>query len=289
MDETYFYWRIGPRPLAHTRFTHNTVFGPEVNSGCCDTAFHLSLSCNLICLERESATSGDDNYPHQSPEHALWLKVRRSASSRKSRAGNDGRRTAAFFRWQDRHGGNPVFGARHGQFRTWRCVLTWQCSNSACAFTCVHMCANRKSEWPACANERWREAVIETQGRIGDGYGCGVCSCIAQGNKKHKLPHSFISPPCSQAACSLWRRGPRGGHSLSVVTIHVCALTKQNTLWGPSKWTVWRWQSRFASVCSLQGSKWTLTLDASCPISIPSFMCHSCNDWGDVMCCNGRL
>lgn len=39
---------------------------------------------------------------------------------------------------------------------------------------------------------------------------------------------------------SLQSRGPKGGRSLSVVTIHVCALAKQNTLLGPSKLTVGR-------------------------------------------------
>lgn len=54
------------------------------------------------------------------------------------------------------------------------------------------MCASLKNEWPACANERWREAVIETQGRIGDGNGCGVCSCNAW-EKKH-TSHAPLFP-----------------------------------------------------------------------------------------------
>lgn len=187
MDDSNLYWRLRPRPLAHTHtwFTHITVFGPEVNSGCCDTAFHLSLSCNLLCLERESATSGDDNYHHQSPEHAPWLKVRRSASSRKSRAGMMDDALQLFS--GDRYGGNPVFGAQHGQsglgVACWLDNALVRLIVHACLHVCT--CVSVKNEWPACANERWREAVIETQGRIGDRSGCGVCSCNAQENRKH--------------------------------------------------------------------------------------------------------
>lgn len=200
---------------------------PEVNRGCCNTAFHLSLTCNLICLERESATSGDNNYHHQSPDHALWLKVRPSASSRKSRAGMMDDTLPLFS--GDRHWGNPVFAAQHGQ--SGLAVACWL-DNAlillrvhACSHVCT--CAIRKNEWPACANERWRGAVIETQGKIGDGNGCAVCSCNAQENKKHNS-HTPLFPHHAAGQQALSRDAARGEAALfpSSRFMFVCSQNK---------------------------------------------------------------
>lgn len=136
----------------------------------------LPLSCNLICLERESATSASDNYHHQSREHALRFKVRRSSSSRK------------WWTWMmddlQHHDlqtlGKPCLQSPVWRIRTlcvcvWICMwYIWLCSTSTVCFrmcVCTCVCVSFKNEWPACANERWREAVIETLGRMGDGNG----------------------------------------------------------------------------------------------------------------------
>lgn len=127
-------------------------------------------------------------------------------------SGNDGRHAAAFS--GDRHWGNPVFAAQHGQSLAVACWL----DNAlillrvhACSHVCT--CAIRKNEWPACANERWREAVIETQGKIGDGNGCAVCSCNAQENKKHNS-HTPLFPHHAAGQQALSRDAARGEAAL---------------------------------------------------------------------------
>lgn len=96
-----------------------------------------------------------------------------------------------------------------------------------------------------------------------EGVGCVcehvlMCVCVcASDREKHSPCTPFISSPCISAACFPPGDGARGESALfqSFHTIHVCALTWQNTHSGPSKWTTWRRRFRFASVCNFQASE----------------------------------
>lgn len=114
---------------------------------------------------------------------------------------------------------------------TWLCTILAQMRVPL--RICVYLCMSIKNERPARANERWRETVIETLGRAGDGSGGGQ-----QMEKTHSL-YSFIFI-ADQAACFPKRHSWRGECFLSLpFSSHIscCAVTLQNTQSGPmSDW-----------------------------------------------------
>lgn len=97
----------------------------------------------------------------------------------------------------------------------------------ACVCVCACVCMSIKNERPVRANERWRETVIETLGRVGDERWGGV----GAQNGKNTLPALPLFSPWIEAVRFPGKHSWRGGSSpcLYLFTHFVSAVTQQNT------------------------------------------------------------
>lgn len=107
------------------------------------------------------------------------------------------------------------------------------CSNAcstpylcACVCVCACVCTSIKNERPVRANERWRETVIETLGRVGDERWGGV----GAPNGKTTLPALPLFSPWIEAVRFPGKHSWRGGSTpcLSFHTFRECSYATKH-------------------------------------------------------------
>lgn len=129
----------------------------------------------------------------------------------------------------------------------WGAWYIWLCSIwvRMCAPLRVCVCVSIKNERPACANERWRETVIETLGRTWDGSG-GV-----GGGQQMEKKHTPCTLDFHHGSKHVSPRDTAGGEGALFSQVSCCAVTLKNTkdLWVNDRSVLfgfaWKWKFSF--------------------------------------------